>query len=118
MEMTIEYACEQCGAQIMKPASAPLEPNQRSKGANICDDCGHVTDHRRIARLQWSPQLRSVVDRLCSPEERKQLLFDPAKFVPNNLNSKLRAAGKPEVEIDVTSMSVTIREKESGDDLV
>jgi DNA-directed RNA polymerase subunit RPC12/RpoP len=106
MEMTIEYACEQCGAQIIKPAIAPLEPNQRSKGANVCDDCGHVMDHRRIARLQWSPRLRSVVDRLCSPEERKQLLFDPAKFIPNNLNSKLRAAGKPEAGIDVTSMKV------------
>ncbi len=119
MKTIIEYACEKCGAQIMKPASlmkpalASLDPLQQPKGANVCDDCGHLTGPDRMKRFQWSPQLRSVVDGLCSPEERKQLRLDPAKFLPN-LNSKLRAAKKAEVEIDITSVPVTIREKKSG----
>jgi hypothetical protein len=110
MEMIIEYGCEECGAQVMKSATAPLGPTP-PKGANRCDVCGHVTDVSQVKRFQWPPVLRSIVDKLCNPEEQGQLRRDPATFVNSTLNTKLRAAGQPEVEVDATSTPVTLRVK-------
>jgi hypothetical protein len=110
MKMVIEYACEKCGAPLMKPATQTLSVAS-PKAGNSCDECGHVTDVANMARFQWPPSLKSMVDKLCNPLERKQLRLDPEEFVSRVLISKLRALAKPPVELDATTVPVTIRFK-------
>src|SRR5882672_913547 len=111
MEMIVEYACEQCGGSLMKPAITPLDPYQLNAPASRCGDCGHVTPVPKMARLQWTAELRSTIDRVCTVEERKKLRLDPATFVEGALNVKLIAAGRSEVEIDLASKPVENRER-------
>jgi hypothetical protein len=110
MKMIIEYACERCGAQLMK-APPELGGAIARKAGSSCSECGHSTDPANMARFQWPPSLKTMVDRLCNPVERKQLRLNPTEFVANQLHSKLRALGKPAVEIDASSTPLTIRFK-------
>ena len=110
MKLVTEYACEHCGAQLMKPAANTAGASTPKPG-NRCDECGHTTDFGKTARFQWPPSLKAMVDRLCNPVERKQLRLHPAEFVANQLHAKLRALGKPPVEIDASTTPLTIRFK-------
>ena len=110
MKMIIEYACEQCGAQLLT-AAPELRSGVTRKADTSCAECGHVTAPANMARFQWPPSLKTMVDRLCNPVERKQLRLNPAEFVANQLHSKLRALGKPAVEVDASSTPLTIRFK-------
>ena len=111
MEMIVEKACEECGELIMKPAIIPINSSSHVKAANECDICKHLTDVPRMARFQWSLRLRSLVNRLCSHEELKELRLDPSKFINTTLNARLLAKGKPEVVLDTTTMPITLCEK-------
>jgi len=110
MKMVTEYACEHCGAQLLKPAPE-LRGITPGKAGNSCEECGHSTDLGKMARFQWPPSLKAMVDRLCNPLERKQLRLDPEGFVSNQLHSKLRALGKPPIEVEPGSTPITIRFK-------
>lgn len=110
MDMIVEYACEKCGTQILKSDPIPLSSQTMPPG-NKCNDCGFVTDISRVARFQWSPQLRSSIGRLCTTAEMNELRRAPQPFLLGTLNDKLIAAGTHPLEIDSTSKPVTIRQK-------
>jgi hypothetical protein len=110
MEMVIEYGCENCGAQLMKPAMAPLDSTIRKEG-NRCDDCQSVTNLFNLKGFQCLPRLHSIVVRLCNPQELKQLRRDPKEFVRTVLNERLQASGQPQVAVDMTSTPATLRTK-------
>jgi len=111
MEMVVEHACEKCGGPLLKPATTALGLATPATFANKCDRCGHVTDALRMARFQWTPHLRSMVDRLCSDDEGLHLRRDPVAFVSTTLNAKLRASGKAEFLIHTSSTPLTLRQK-------
>jgi hypothetical protein len=107
--MVIEYACEKCGAPLMKPATATLHPNDPRPQANVCDHCGHFTALDDMKRFQWSTDVASMVNRLLyEMDDRKRLRLNPAEFMPE-LNRRLRAERKPELEVDASSSPLTIR---------
>ena len=110
MKMFVEHACENCGAELIKRAALKVD-DAPPKAADSCDECGHVTHFTNTARFQWPPSLKSMVDRLCNPVERRKLRLAPEEFVAKQLHAKLRALGKPPVEIDTSSTPITIRFK-------
>ena len=111
MAIIVENACEKCGGPIMQPVTAVLGPDTANKRANKCDACGHTTNPVLSQRFQWSSQLKSVVDSVCTVNEQRHLRRDANEFINGILNAKLKKIGKPQIEIDATTTPITLREK-------
>lgn len=109
METIIEYGCQQCGAQIMKP-TIPPPYNACSQATTKCDECGYETDVFKMYGFQCSDQIHSSLHRFCTRDELKQLRLNPKNFIPT-LNGKLAAGGKQELEVDTTTEPPTVRKK-------
>lgn len=102
MNMLTEYGCEKCGAPILKTDPVRIDGLVTPPVSNMCDDCGHVTDIFRVKRFQWSAQLQSEVNRLCTYKQIKELRLNPQLFIDGILNKMLAAAGKRTVEVDAS----------------
>lgn len=101
MENVTEYGCERCGGLLIKP-----EPKQLGtatpQAANLCDECGHVTNPRDMCGFQCSPQIQSTLRRLCSPEELQNLRLDPQDGI-GMVNPKLAERRKSPLGVDESS---------------
>jgi hypothetical protein len=112
MNNYVEHGCAECGAEILKPAAAPLDAFAPPRPpANQCDECGHVTNMFEMAGFQCSGRIYSWISHHCTSDELKRLRLDPSSFLGSTLNARRIAANKPVLEIDATTKPPTILEK-------
>jgi hypothetical protein len=106
-----EKACEHCGNPIMEVATKPLATDKVPKLINVCDACGHTTPPDCVIRFQWPSRLKSIVEKLCTPDELKRLRCDPINFINETLNARLKSAGSPQIEVDKATAPITLQVK-------
>ncbi|MGA8146908.1 MAG: hypothetical protein WB870_04940 [Gallionellaceae bacterium] len=102
-ENVIEYGCANCGAHIrIAPKTGFL---------NTCDECNTQSAPLTMARFQCLPNTLSLLYRLCTTDELKQLRLNPNSFDFSELNTKLVGEGKQELQINSKSEPPTVSEK-------